>query len=354
LTVKFGVTGMSVAPAGAASSKNAGHHHLIVDAKPIPYGTMVPMDAQHLHFMKGESEHTLQLKPGKHTLTLQFAGTDHRSFGDPLSKTINIIVEGKMTQAVTADPHAGHHGQGASAAQKTTAEDAKGKRIFFVAPTDGQAVPPSLSVRFGAQGFVVTPAGQHVNDVNRGHHHLIIDGTPVPKGQVVPADKTHIHFGKGQTETRILLDNGPHTLTLQFADGAHRSFGAEYSQTIKVLVKPMHVFFVSPPNNATIATNSKLQFGVMGATVTPAGQHIEDTTRGHHHLIIDGEPVPRGQVVPADKTHIHFGKGQTEVNVQSLGLTPGPHTLTLQFADGAHRSLGAEMSKKISINISEN
>ena len=141
-TVKFGVTGMSVAPAGAASSKNAGHHHLIVDAKPIPYGTMVPMDAQHLHFMKGESEHKLELKPGKHTLTLQFAGTDHRSFGTPLSKTINIIVKGKMTQKTAMDPHAGHHGMGASAAQNTTAKDAKGKRIFFVAPTDGQTVPP--------------------------------------------------------------------------------------------------------------------------------------------------------------------------------------------------------------------
>ena len=143
----------------------------------------------------------------------------------------------------------------------------------------------------------------------------------MPKGTVVPADKTHIHFGKGQTETRILLDEGPHTLTLQFADGAHRSFGPEFSQTIKVTAKPMHVFFVSPPSNATIPSDGIIKFGVSGVTVTPT-QHANDTTRGHHHIVVDGKPIPRGQVVPADKTHIHFGKGQTQVTAKALGLTP--------------------------------
>ena len=360
--VKFGVTGMSVVTAGSAKSENAGHHHLIIDGKPIPYGTMVPMDAQHLHFMKGETEHTLALKPGKHTLTLQFAGIDHRSFGIPLSKTITVTVEGKLGQAAgktgkEASSMHSHgqmkHAHGDSAAQQPVQAGEEKKSFFFVAPTDGQVIPPSVSIRFGAKGFVVTPAGQYITDTNRGHHHLIIDGKPVPKGQVVPADKTHIHFGKGQIETRILLDHGPHTLTLQFADGAHRSFGPEFSQTIKVMVKPMHVFFVSPPNNATISTKSIIQFGVFGATVTPAGQHIGDSSRGHHHLIIDDKPVARGQVVPADKTHIHFGKGQTQVDVHSLGLTPGQHTITLQFADGAHRSLGPEMSKTMSIKVED-
>ena len=69
VTVKFGVKGMTVATAGQAPGKNIGHHHLIIDGKPIQYGQMVPMDAQHLHFMKGETEHTLELTPGKHTLT---------------------------------------------------------------------------------------------------------------------------------------------------------------------------------------------------------------------------------------------------------------------------------------------
>ena len=61
VTVKFGVKGMTVASAGAEPAKNTGHHHLIIDGKSIQYGSMVPMDEKHLHFMKGETEHTLPL-----------------------------------------------------------------------------------------------------------------------------------------------------------------------------------------------------------------------------------------------------------------------------------------------------
>jgi len=360
VTVKFGVKGMSVASAGQAPSKNTGHHHLIIDGKTIPYGQLVPMDEKHLHFMKGETEHTLELKPGKHTLTLQFAGTDHRSFGKPLSASINVTVTGAVSKtAQKTDPHAHHkqakhaghgsHGKTPSAAQGKLEKGAK--RIYFRAPLDGQTVPTSLSVLFGADGFKVTPAGQQIDSQDHGHHHLVIDGKPIPKGTVVPSDKTHIHFGKGQEKTRILLDEGPHTLTLQFADGAHRSFGPEYSQTIKVIAKPMHVFFRSPPDNSTISQDATILFGAEGVTVTPAGQHISDTTKGHHHLIIDGKPLDRGVVVPSDAQHIHFGKGQTEVKLADLKVKPGKHTFTLQFADGAHRSLGPEMSKTINIEI---
>lgn len=351
--IKFGVKGLSVASAGAAPAENTGHHHLIIDGKPIPYGQMVPMDAKHLHFMKGETEHTVALEPGKRTLTLQFGGTDHRSFGKPLSSTITVTVTGKAPKsdkkmAGHAHGHQGHK-MAASAAQ---GDNPKGKkRIYFRAPLEGQVIPTSASILFGADGFTVTPAGQELNSADHGHHHLIIDGKPIPKGTVVPADDTHIHFGKGQKKTRILLDEGPHTLTLQFADGAHRSFGPEYSQTIKVIAKPMHVFFRSPPDNSTVSSDGTILFGAKGVTVTPAGQHLDDTTRGHHHIIIDGKPLDRGVVVPANANHIHFGKGQTEVKIKDLKLSPGKHTLTLQFADGAHRSLGPEMSKTINIEI---
>ena len=154
-------------------------------------------------------------------------------------------------------------------------------------------VPTSLSVLFGADGFKVTPAGQQIDSADHGHHHLVIDGKPIPKGTVVPADKTHIHFGKGQEKTRILLEEGEHTLTLQFADGAHRSFGPEYSQTIKVIAKPMHVFFRSPPDNAVIAQDATILFGAEGNSYLQVN-NINDTTRGHHHLIIDGKSSDRG------------------------------------------------------------
>lgn len=81
--------------------------------------------------------------------------------------------------------------------------------------------------------------------------------------------------------------------------------------------------------------------------VQPAGELKEGT--GHHHLIIDGEASPVGAVVPADETHIHFGKGQTEHKLE--GLTAGEHTLTLQFADGHHKSYGPKFSAQVKVTV---
>ncbi|MCB0336339.1 MAG: DUF4399 domain-containing protein, partial [Bdellovibrionales bacterium] len=107
--------------------------------------------------------------------------------------------------------------------------------VYFVSPKDGETLSSPLQIKMGVKGMSVKPAGEIVEGT--GHHHLVIDGTSVEKGTVVPADETHIHFGKGQTETSLELKPGPHTLTLQFADGAHRSYGEAMSETIKVNVK---------------------------------------------------------------------------------------------------------------------
>ena len=85
------------------------------------------------------------------------------------------------------------------------------------------------------EGMKVMPAGDMTD--HTGHHHLIIDGTPIPKGTKVPKDDKHIHLGKGQTETDVALTPGAHILTLQFADGMHQSYGEEMSTTIKITVK---------------------------------------------------------------------------------------------------------------------
>jgi hypothetical protein len=83
-------------------------------------------------------------------------------------------------------------------------------------------------------------------------------------------------------------------------------------------------------------------------TVKPAGQ-IEAGS-GHHHLLIDTEATPKGSVVAQDPQHLHFGKGQTEAEIE---LTPGEHTLKLQFADGIHRSYGPELSSEIKLTVAE-
>jgi hypothetical protein len=108
-------------------------------------------------------------------------------------------------------------------------------KVMITEPKDGATVAQSFTVKFGVEGMKIANAGTMTP--GSGHHHLIVDGGPIPKGQPVPNDATHMHFGKGQTETKVTLKPGPHTLTDQFADGAHLSYGEMMSQTIKVIVK---------------------------------------------------------------------------------------------------------------------
>jgi len=94
VTVQFGLKGMGVAPAGV-KKEGTGHHHLLVDVKNLPAaGQPIPKDDQHIHFGNGQTETTLKLAPGKHTLQLELADENHVPF-DPaiVSKPITITVK---------------------------------------------------------------------------------------------------------------------------------------------------------------------------------------------------------------------------------------------------------------------
>jgi hypothetical protein len=106
------------------------------------------------------------------------------------------------------------------------------------------------------------------------------------------------------------------------------------------------VSFVQPADDASVSNPVHVVFGVEGMKIAPAGTMTEGT--GHHHLLIDGKPLPKGEVIPVSDKSLHFGKGQTSTD---LTLPPGDHTLTLQFGDGAHRSYGPEMSKTITVHV---
>jgi len=107
--------------------------------------------------------------------------------------------------------------------------------VSFVEPQDGEKVGQDVHIVMAVEGMSVHKAGDVIKKT--GHHHLVIDGSFVPKGDTVVKDATHKHFGKGQTETILHLTPGEHTLTLQFADGHHQSYGKKMSQTIHVFVK---------------------------------------------------------------------------------------------------------------------
>jgi uncharacterized protein DUF4399 len=111
---------------------------------------------------------------------------------------------------------------------------------------------------------------------------------------------------------------------------------------------PGKVYFKNLKDGATVRSMFKVEFGVEGLKVRPAGQDPLDHTTGHHHLIIDGRPIATGQTVPFDNKDLHFGEGQTEAEIT---LPPGRHTLTLEFADGAHRSYGPKWAATVTVNV---
>lgn len=107
--------------------------------------------------------------------------------------------------------------------------------VYFVEPANGATVSSPFKVRFGIKGMDVKPAGEQV--AGQGHHHLLINLDSQAKGEIIPVDDTHIHFGKAQTETDVKLPPGSYKLTMQFADGYHLSYGKDMSASISVIVK---------------------------------------------------------------------------------------------------------------------
>ncbi len=93
VTVRFGLRGMGISPAGLAM-ENTGHHHLLIDAPPPAFHLPIPADANHVHFGKGQTEAQLTLAPGRHTLQLLLADHVHLPHDPPvLSKPITVTVK---------------------------------------------------------------------------------------------------------------------------------------------------------------------------------------------------------------------------------------------------------------------
>jgi len=93
VTVRFGLRGMGVAPAGVASP-NTGHHHLLIDVDVLPpFDAPLPADEHVRHFGAGQTQVTLELAPGKHTLQLVLGDANHIPHDPPvISPPITITV----------------------------------------------------------------------------------------------------------------------------------------------------------------------------------------------------------------------------------------------------------------------
>ncbi|MGN6533978.1 MAG: DUF4399 domain-containing protein [Ginsengibacter sp.] len=111
-----------------------------------------------------------------------------------------------------------------------------GASVSFKNLKDGQTVSSPFKVEMGATGISIDSAG--AVKPNSGHFHIIIDGADsIPSGEVIAKDSTHIHYGNAQQEATLTLPPGKHKLVLQFADGAHRSYGSKLASSVMINVK---------------------------------------------------------------------------------------------------------------------
>ncbi len=108
--------------------------------------------------------------------------------------------------------------QAQAPAQREKAPD--GARAYIIWPADGAVIQGGkLWVRMGLQNMGLTPAG--IRKPDAGHHHLLIDTELKNLDEPIPNNKQNLHFGTGQTEARIELPPGRHTLQMVLGDADH-------------------------------------------------------------------------------------------------------------------------------------
>jgi hypothetical protein len=111
-------------------------------------------------------------------------------------------------------------------------------QVYFIWPSDGTVIHGGkFWVRMGLRNMGVAPKGTDV--AGTGHHHLLID-TDLPENmdEAIPNDRNHLHFGAGETEARVELPPGRHTLQLVLGDKDHVPHNPPvYSKKITVTVK---------------------------------------------------------------------------------------------------------------------
>ena len=107
--------------------------------------------------------------------------------------------------------------------------------VFFKNLNEGDTLVSPFKVEMGVSGMRIKPAGQI--EAGTGHHHILLNRAFMKYGDIIPMDKQHLHYGKGDTVVTLNLPAGEHQLTLQFANGMHMSYGEQFSNTINIYVE---------------------------------------------------------------------------------------------------------------------
>ena len=135
--------------------------------------------------------------------------------------------------------------------------------------------------------------------------------------------------------------------TVVSPDTTHASMNMTVESPLPETPAGASVAFKNLKNGETVTSPVKVEMVATGISVDSAGAVKPNS--GHFHILVDAEDsIPAGVVVAKDSTHLHYGNAQQEA---TLNLPAGKHKLTLQFADGAHRSYGSKLSSVVNINV---
>ena len=109
------------------------------------------------------------------------------------------------------------------------------------------------------------------------------------------------------------------------------------------------VWFISPEDGATVTSPVAFEFGSENINIEPKGE--VHAGAGHHHIGVNTECLPAGEIIPEADPWVHFGDGSSVIEMQ---LPPGEHTLVLQLGDGEHRTLDEPgLCTVITVNVEE-
>ena len=194
---------------GFGEMKVDGRVAILASGEPVAAGTAVAAGDGVQLFEPGVNKSAVTLPVGKQTVTVQLLDAAGKSMGPDMSNTV--------TYEVVAAPAA--------------------LRVFFVEPADGAVVKSPFHMKFGVEGMGMSPADTNQLDKTVGHHHVLVRKGAMFPSVPIPKDETHIHYGKAEQEADLTLEPGEYTLTLQFADGTHRSYGKTLSASIEITVE---------------------------------------------------------------------------------------------------------------------
>jgi len=160
---------------------------------------------------------------------------------------------------------AGALASGCCAAHAQENPPGKDAYLYIIWPPDGAKIKGAFWCSFGLRNMGIAPAD--VNFPNTGHHHLFVDvKESLDPNAPIPQDRNHLHFGAGQTEARLELPPGKHTLQLVLGDAKHYPFKPPLvSKKITITVLPSS----SPGASETLAPHNEQSVETQRPT-TPA------------------------------------------------------------------------------------